>query len=91
MVTTSGHGLSIKTILMGQARYNAAFQMASRPSMVFNGEVEKYVQFVTMFRTTFDSVINNSGSLFSLLTRHVAGPAKAAIVPCIYNGDGTNR
>ena len=91
MGTTSGRGLSLETILTGQVRYNAAFQMASRPSMVFNGEVEKYIQFVTMFQTTFDSVINDSGSLYNLLTKHAAGPAKAAIVPCIYCDDRTNH
>ena len=91
MATTSGHGLSIETILTGQVRYNAAYQMASRLSMVFNGEVEKYVQFVTMFRTTFDNVINDPSSLYNLLTKHVTGPAKAAIVPCVYSGDGVNH
>ena len=59
--------------------------------MVFNREVEKYIQFLTMFRTTFDNVINDPSSLYNLLTKHVAGPAKAAIVPCIYSGDGVNR
>ena len=44
MAATTGRGLSIETILMGQAKNNAAFQMASRSSMIFNGEVEKYVQ-----------------------------------------------
>ena len=43
MANTSGYGLSLETILTGQAKYNAAFQMASRPSMVSNGEVEQYV------------------------------------------------
>ena len=59
--------------------------------MEFNGNVEKYVKFVTMFRTTFDNVINDPSSLYNLLTKHVAEPAKAAIVPCVYSGDGVNR
>ena len=44
-----------------------------------------------MFRSTFDKVVNDSGSLYNLLTRHVVGPAKAAIVPCVYSGNGTNH
>ena len=88
---TSGRGLSLETILTGQAKYNATFQMASRPAMIFHGEVERYVQFVTMFRTTFDKVIADSSSLYNLLTKHVAGSAKEAIVPCVYSENGTNR
>ena len=91
MANTSVYGLSIETILMGQAKYNAAFLMASRPSMVFNGEVEKYVQFVTMLRPTFDNVINDPSCLYNLLNKHVTGPTKKAIVPCVYSGDGVNR
>ena len=88
---TSEHGLSLETILTGQAKYNAAFQMASRPAMIFHGEVERYVQFITMFRTTFDEVIVDPNSLYNLLTKHVAGPAKEAIVLCIYSDSGVNR
>ena len=87
----TGRGLSIESILTGQAKYNAAFQMASQPSMTFNGEVEKYVQFITMFRTTFDNVIKDPSSLYNLLTCHVLGPAKQAIVPCVYSGADVNR
>ena len=49
--------------------------------MTFNGDVEKYVQFITMFRTTFDNVIKDSSSLYNLLTCHMAGSAKQAIFP----------
>ena len=88
---TPGRGLCLETILTGQAKYNAAFQMASQPAMVFRGEVERYVHFVTMFRTTFDKVIADPGSLFNLLIKHVAGPAKDAIMPCVYCESGANR
>ena len=44
-----------------------------------------------MFRTTFDKVIVDSSSLYNLLTKHVAGPAKEAIVPCVYSKNGVNR
>ena len=88
---TTGRGLCLETILTGQAKYNAAFQMASEPAMVFRGEVERYVHFVTMFQTTFDKVIADSGSLFNLLIKHVAGPAKDAIMPCVYCENGENQ
>ena len=88
---TSGRGLSLEMILTGQAKYNAAFQMASQPSMVFRSEVKRYMQFVTMFRMTFDKVIADPGSLVNLLTKHVAGPAKEAIMPCVYSENGVNR
>ena len=91
MNSATGQGLNLETILTGQAKYNAAFQMASRPAMVFHGEIERYVQFVTMFRTTFDEVIADSSSPYNLLTKHVAGPAKEAIVPCVYSENGVNR
>ena len=78
-------------ILNGQSMYNAAFQLASRPAMTFNDEVERYVQFITMLRTTLDNVIKDSSLLYNLLTRLVTGPAKQAIVPCVYSGSGINR
>ena len=34
---TSERGLSLETILTGQAKHNAAFQMASGPAMIFHG------------------------------------------------------
>ena len=43
-----------------------------------------------MFRTTFNNVIADSGSLFYLLTKHVAGPAKEAIMPYVYSENRTN-
>ena len=81
---------SLETILTGQAKYNATFQMASRPAMIFHGEVERYVQFVTMFRTTFNNVIADSGPLYNLLTKHVAEPAKEVIIPCVNSESGVN-
>ena len=51
--------------------------------MTFNRDLDKYVQFVTMFRTTFDNVIKDPSALYNLLTHHVTGPAKQAIVLCV--------
>ena len=59
--------------------------------MTFNGHVDKYIQFVTMFRTTFDNVIKDPNALYNLLTRHVTGPANQAIVPCVYSAEEVNR
>ena len=44
-----------------------------------------------MFRTTFDDVIKDSGSLYNLLIRHATGPAEQAIEPCVYSGAGIDR
>ena len=41
--TSTERRLSIKTILTGQAKYNAAFQMANRTSMTFSGEVVRNI------------------------------------------------
>ena len=83
MVT--GQGLYIESSLTGEFKYNAAVQLANRPAMTVNGDVDKHVHFITMFRTTFDNVIKDSNSLYNLLTRHVTGPAKQAIVLCVYS------
>ena len=37
--------------MINQAKFNAAVQPGSTPTMVFRGELIKYIQFVTMFRT----------------------------------------
>ena len=44
-----------------------------------------------MFRTTFDDVVKDFSALYNLLTRHVTGPAKQAIVPCVYSAIEVNR
>ena len=59
--------------------------------MTFNGDVDNYVQFITMFQATPDNVIKDSSSLYNLLTRHVMGPAKQASVPCVYSVAEVNR
>ena len=65
--------------------------MAIRPPITFNGDVDKYVQYITMFCITFDNVIKDSSSLYNLLTHHVTGPAKQTIVPSIYSAAKVNR
>ena len=59
--------------------------------MIFHGEIEHYMQFVTMFRSTFDEVIADSSLLYNLFTKHVRGLAKEAIVPCVYSAKEVNR
>ena len=77
-VSIPGQGLSIESILIGQAKYSAAVQLGNWPAMTFNGDVDKYVQFITMFRTTFDNVIKDSSSLYNLLTHHVTEASKTS-------------
>ena len=79
-VSIPGQGLSIASILIGLARYSVSVQLGNRPAMTFNGDVSKYVQFISMFRTTFNNVIKDSSSLYNLLTQHVTELAKQAIV-----------
>ena len=43
-------GLSFGNVLAGQAKFNAAMQLASNPSIKFNGDLIKFVPFITMFR-----------------------------------------
>ena len=71
-----GQGLTIELVLVGQAKYTAAIQLGNRPTMTFNGDLDRYVQFVTMFRTTFDGVVKNSSAICNLLSLHVTGPSK---------------
>ena len=59
--------------------------------MFFAGELHHYVQFVTMFMYSFDKTINDSVALYEILLRHLKGPAKAAIEPCIFSAPSTNR
>ena len=59
--------------------------------MTSNGNLDKYVQFVTLFRTTFDNVVKDSSPLYNLLSCHVTGPAKQAIVPCVYSAPEIDR
>ena len=88
---SSVQGLTIESILIGQAKFSTAIQLGNRPTMTFNGDLDKYGQFVTMFRSTFDNIVNNSSALFNLLSRHVTGPAKQAIVLCVYSDPKVDR
>ena len=69
---------------IGQAKYSAAIQLGNRPTMIFNGDLDKYVQFVTMFRTMFDNVVKDSGALYNLLSRHVIGPIPDLLISDLF-------
>ena len=64
---TGGNALSFKDAMMSQARFSTAVQLGNSPTMIFTGELHKYVQFVTMFRNSFDKTINNSVALYEIL------------------------
>ena len=69
---TGSTGVSIESILINQARFNAAVQLGNTPTMKFDfGERYKYAQFVTKFQNTFDKTINDPSALHNLLERHV--------------------
>ena len=70
--------------MINQAKFNAAVQLGNSPTMVFSGELNKYVQFVTMFRNNFDKTIGDSSTLFNLLEHHLSGQAKEATELCIH-------
>ena len=76
---SSGDGLSIADVMANQARFSTALQLRNSPMMLFGGELHKYVQFVTMFRNTFNKNSNDSVALYDILMRHVKGPAKKAM------------
>ena len=76
---------------MKQAHFNTAVQLGNSPTMLFWGELHKYVQFITMFRNSFDETTNDPVALYKILMRHVKGPAKKAIEPCIFSASSVNR
>ena len=74
-----------------QTKFNVAMDLGRCPSMYFSGELYDYVQFVTMFRGSFDKTINDSVALYEILIRHTTGSAKSAIEPCVYSTPGEGR
>ena len=59
--------------------------------MKFGGDLTKYIQFVTMFRNTFEDTIKNLSALYDILVRHVFRQAKKAIETCIFSDPSKNR
>ena len=49
------------------------------------------MQFVTMFRNSFDKTNNDPAPLYKILMRHVKEPAKKAIESSIFNDPSINR
>ena len=68
---SSGDGMSLADVMVNQARFSTTLQLGNFPTMLFGGELHIYVQFVTMFRNTFDKTINDSVALYDILMRHV--------------------
>ena len=79
----SYNGISIADVMANQTRFSRALQLGYIPMMLFGWELHKYVQFVTMFRNSFNKTINDPDTLYEILMRHVKGPAKKAIESCI--------
>ena len=77
--------------LAKQTRFNTELSLGPSPTTYFGGELHPYVQFVTMFRNSFDKTINDSVVLYEILLRHLKGPARAAIEPCIFSTSSTDR
>ena len=46
------NGSSIAEAMAKQARFNTVLQLKQSPTMIFGGELYKYVQFITMFRNS---------------------------------------
>ena len=90
-IQSSGDGLSTAEVMWNQVHFLTAISLGNAPDMMFSVELHKYVQFVTMFRNSFDNTINNPVALFEILLRHVKGPAKRAIESCIFGGPAVNR
>ena len=73
---TGSEGVSIEEFMIGQTLFSAAVQLGNSPTMKFGGELSKYVQFITMFRNSFDNTIKDPVALYEILMRHVYGPEK---------------
>ena len=73
------NGSLLAEAMMKQARFNTAIQLGNSPTMIFGGELHKYVQFITMFRNSFDKTINDPVTLYEILIRHVKGTAKKVL------------
>ena len=54
-------------------------------------ELHKYVQFVTMFRNSFNKTINDPVALYEISMRNVKGLAKRAIESCIFSDPSVDR
>ena len=67
---TSDNGSSIAEAMARQTCFNTALSLGQSPTMIFGGELHKYVQFVTMFKNSFNKTINNSVALYEILMRH---------------------
>ena len=78
---TNAEGLSITHVMMNQARFSTAVQLGNAPTMLFWGELHKYIQFVTMFRNSFNKTIIDLVALYQILMRDVTGPAKTLLSP----------
>ena len=85
------NGSLLAEAMMKQACFHTAIQLGQSPTMVFWGELHKYVQFITMFRNSFDNTINDPVALYEKLMRHVKGPAKSAIEPSILSTSSVNH
>ena len=79
-IQTKDEGISIEDVMIGQVRFSIAIHVGNFPTMLFGGELSKYVQFITMFRNSFDKTINDPVALYEILMRRVKGPAKRAFV-----------
>ena len=88
---TSDNGSSIAEAMARQTCFNTALSLGQSPTMIFGGELHKYVQFVTMFKNSFNKTINNSVALYEILMIHLKVPAKAAIESCIFSASSVNR
>ena len=88
---TGGDALSFKDAMMSQAHFSTAVLLGNSPTMIFTRELYKYVQFVTMFRNSFDQTINDSVALYEILLQHIKWPAKKAIESCIFSVPSVDR
>ena len=63
---SGGNRSSLDEVIMKQAHFNTAIQLGNSPTMIFGGELHKYVQFITMFRNSFDETINDPLTLYQI-------------------------
>ena len=76
-----------KLVLCTTSSFNTILlQLGNNPSFKFCSDELEFDGFMTLFRSTFESQINDQEILFSLLSKNLDRKALQAIQPFLYSG-----
>ncbi len=62
-------------------------QLGNNPSFNYDGSLLRFVEFMILLQTLFESKINDQGISFNYLLKHLVGVALSTIQPCLYFED----